>query len=102
MSQGRTSLRAERCSKRKIDMARFSSLALAARGIRTLAVDLDLGLANLDVLFGVTVARDLRHVVEGRVTPAQCIVGVPGGFSLLDAAMQWGNAETGSKPLSMT
>jgi flagellar biosynthesis protein FlhG len=62
------------------------SLALASRGLRTLAVDLDLGLANLDVLFGVTASRDLRHVVEGRAAPSSCIVPVPGHLDLLPAS----------------
>ncbi len=62
------------------------ALALAERGLKTLAVDLDLGLANLDVLFGITVQRDLEGVVDRRVKPADCIVPVDGGVSLLPSA----------------
>jgi flagellar biosynthesis protein FlhG len=70
----------------KTQVAANIALAMQARGVRTLLVDLDLGLANLDVLFGVTAGRDLRHVVEDGARPGDCILTVPGDVALLPAA----------------
>jgi flagellar biosynthesis protein FlhG len=74
------------------------SIALAALGKRTTLVDADLGLANADVLCGLTPARRLEHVLG--VTPPlrsatsaapdlnirDIAVDAPGGFRLIPGA----------------
>lgn len=58
-------------------------------GRRTLLVDCDLGLANVDVQLGVSADLDLAAVVAGRatlgeaVTPVAGGAGAPGGFDLI-------------------
>ena len=42
------------------------SLALAELGRRVMLLDADLGLANVDVLLGLTPKRTLADVIEGR------------------------------------
>jgi flagellar biosynthesis protein FlhG len=67
----------------KTQVAANVALALAGRGLKTLAVDLDLGLANLDVLFGATARRDIRHILDSGATYAECVLEVSGGLHLL-------------------
>jgi flagellar biosynthesis protein FlhG len=60
--------------------------ALAAAGKRVLLFDGDLGLANVDVLLGVTPARTLEHVLDGQCTLEEALVEVPQGFKIIPAA----------------
>lgn len=39
--------------------------ALAARSLRTMLLDADLGLANVDVMLGLNAGKNLAHVVRG-------------------------------------
>jgi flagellar biosynthesis protein FlhG len=59
--------------------------ALAATGKRTLVIDGDLGLANLDVIMGLCPKLTLHDVVRGRADVSEVIVTTPAGFDLLPA-----------------
>lgn len=62
------------------------SIALAARGRRVLLMDCDLGLANVDVMFGIHPARTLEQVILEGASLSDAIVETPHGVSLIAAA----------------
>ena len=62
------------------------AVLLAKLGLRTLLVDLDLGLANADVLLGVNPDHTLADVVLGGQSIASIITPTPFGFGFLPAA----------------
>lgn len=77
----------------KTSVAVNAALCLAARGLRTALVDVDLGLANVDVLLNVQARYTLWHVIDGLrtvdeiCTPAPCsLCFVPGAAGLEQAA----------------
>ena len=51
-----------------------------------LIFDADLGLANLDVLFGLAPRKNIRQVIEGRTPLRDIIIKGPNGISILPAA----------------
>lgn len=57
--------------------------ALAARGLRVLVLDADLGLANLDVVLNLHPKLTLHDVFTGRASLEQAVLPAPGGFSVL-------------------
>lgn len=57
--------------------------ALAARGRRALLLDGDLGLANVDVLLGLTPQFTMAHVIAGERTLEEVIVDAPSGFRVV-------------------
>jgi flagellar biosynthesis protein FlhG len=57
--------------------------ALARQGLRTLLLDADLGLANVDVQLGFQPARDLSAVITGAATVEDAAVKHPAGFDIL-------------------
>ncbi|MEF2808025.1 MAG: cellulose synthase operon protein YhjQ/BcsQ, partial [Desulfovibrio sp.] len=63
-----------------------TALALTRLGERVLVIDGDLGLANIDVLFGVTPAHSLQDVLTGDLAPEDAITEVRPGLGLLPAA----------------
>jgi flagellar biosynthesis protein FlhG len=60
--------------------------ALAAADKRVLLLDGDMGLANVDVLLGLTPRRTLEHVLAGQCTLDEVIVDAPQGFKVVPAA----------------
>jgi len=68
---GKTSLTANLC------------IALAAAGKRVIAFDGDLGLANLDIVLGVSTDLTLQHVVAEQKTLAEVVVEGPGGIGFI-------------------
>lgn len=62
------------------------AISLARRGYRTTLIDGDLGLANADVLCGVTAQGHLGHVVSGARRIEDITIDVPGGFRLVPGA----------------
>lgn len=60
--------------------------ALAKRGKRVLILDADLGLANVDVLLGLTPRRNLFHLFHEGVGVRDILVQTPYGFSILPAS----------------
>jgi flagellar biosynthesis protein FlhG len=70
----------------KTSVAVNLAAALAAQGERVLLFDGDLGLANVDVLLGLTPKHTLEHVLDGRCTLEEAMVETPAGFSVIPAA----------------
>jgi flagellar biosynthesis protein FlhG len=62
------------------------AVSLAKIGLRPLLVDLDLGLANADVLLGVNPERSLAEVITQGVPLAQVVVPTAYGVDLVPAA----------------
>ena len=60
--------------------------AFAQLGRRTLLLDGDLGLANADVLLGITPKHSLAHVIRGERTLQEIIVDAPQGFKVVPGA----------------
>lgn len=75
----------------KTNLAVNLSIALAARGKRPALLDADLGMANADVLCGITPGRRLDDVLRDEAVGAaaldRCIVEAPGGFLLVPGAV---------------
>lgn len=67
-------------------LAANAAIALARRGRRVLLVDLDLGLADLDVLLGITPTRTVEDALAGRAALADCVVRGPAGIAVLGAS----------------
>lgn len=59
------------------------AVALSRLGQRVMILDADLGLGNLDVLFGVTPAYTLEHVLLGQKSISEIIVLGPEGVKIL-------------------
>jgi len=53
---------------------------------RVLVLDADIGLANLDVLLGLSPKYNLQHVLNGEKTISEIIVSGPGGMKILPAS----------------
>ncbi|MDL5366709.1 P-loop NTPase [Xanthomonas sp. NCPPB 2654] len=62
------------------------SMALADMGKRTLLLDADLGLANVDVVLGLTPKFTLGDLVAGRCTLEEVIIDMPNGLMVVPAA----------------
>lgn len=62
------------------------ALTLAEIGLKPLLVDLDLGLANADVMLGVTPGTTLFDVIEGHKPVASAIHRSPSGLAFVPAA----------------
>lgn len=62
------------------------AVALQQRGNRVLVLDADLGLANIDVMIGLTTNVTLTDVLEGRVQIEDVIQQGPEGISIIPAA----------------
>jgi flagellar biosynthesis protein FlhG len=58
---------------------------LARKGQRVLVVDCDLGLANMDILLGISPAFTLQDVAFGDKTVKEVIIPTPAGFDLVPA-----------------
>ena len=63
------------------------NLAIAFRrlGKRVLVLDGDLGLANIDIIFGLSPAYNIRHVISGEKDLAEVIVEGPEGILIIPA-----------------
>jgi flagellar biosynthesis protein FlhG len=62
------------------------AMALTREGKRVLVLDGDLGLANVDVLLGITPRFTLEHVLDGRCTLEEAIIETRQGFRIIPAA----------------
>ncbi len=60
-------------------------VAMAAQGKRVLLLDADLGLANIDVMLGLRVHRNLSHVLSGECTLDEIIIEGPYGMMIIPA-----------------
>lgn len=62
------------------------SLALASMGREVMLMDADLGLANVDVLLGLTPKYNLSHVISGERTLEEILVTGPNDVKIVPAA----------------
>jgi flagellar biosynthesis protein FlhG len=69
----------------KTQLAANLGVALAQRGLRTLLLDADLGLAGLDLALGVKPEHTLNEVLEGKFKPEEIVIEGPCGLRLLAA-----------------
>ena len=60
-------------------------VAMAAQGKRVMLLDADLGLANIDVMLGLRVQRNLSHVLSGECTLDGIMVEGPYGLMIIPA-----------------
>jgi flagellar biosynthesis protein FlhG len=70
----------------KTNLTANLAVALARRGLRVCVVDADLGLANLDVLLGLSPAASLRDVLQGERRLRDIMVEGPAGIRIVPAA----------------
>lgn len=70
----------------KSNVAANLAYLLARQGRKTVLADLDLGMANLDILLGLAPARTVRHLLEGRAALEDVLVAGPGGMRFLPGA----------------
>lgn len=62
------------------------SIALAEIGRRVVLLDADLGLANIDVLLGITAKNNISNVLAGEISLLDVMVNGPGGIRIIPAA----------------
>jgi flagellar biosynthesis protein FlhG len=70
----------------KTSVAINLATAIAARDRRVLVLDGDLGLANVDVLLGITPRQTLAHVLSGQCTLEEAVTPTPYGFAVVTGA----------------
>ena len=75
----------------KSNLALNVSIALAKRRNRVLLLDADMGLANVDILVGLTARRNLSHVMNGEADLDEVIQESAAGIHILPAAsgVEW-------------
>ncbi len=62
------------------------AIAFSLLGRRTVLLDGDLGLANIDVMLGLKPVRNLAHVIDGDCELPEVLLRGPGGISIVPAA----------------
>ena len=67
----------------KTNIAVNLALALRERDFRVVLIDVDLGLANVDILLGITPAFNLGHVLRGERTMQEIMAEGPLGLKIL-------------------
>jgi flagellar biosynthesis protein FlhG len=70
----------------KTNVSLNTSIALGHLGKRVLVLDADLGLANVDVMLGLRVKRNLSHVLSGECELDDIIIEGPAGISIIPAS----------------
>jgi flagellar biosynthesis protein FlhG len=70
----------------KTSMSVNTALLLARRGRRVVLLDADLGLANVDVILGISPEKSLYHLFRGDAGLREILYETPYGFSILPAA----------------
>lgn len=70
----------------KSNVALNLSIALAERGRRVTLLDADLGLANVDILLGLTATNTLEQVLSGECSLMDIMVTGPGGIRIVPAS----------------
>lgn len=65
--------------------------ALVNQGEKVLAMDADMGLANIDILVGLTAEKNISHVLNGSCSIEEIIQTTQGGLHILPAAsgIEW-------------
>ena len=67
------------------------ALALTRLGKHILVLDADLGLANIDILFGIHSAYNIGHVISGEKTLSEIMVAGPEGIQIIPAGSGFTN-----------
>ena len=67
------------------------AMVLASRGQKVLILDADLGLANIDIIFGVHPKFNIGHVLDGEKTLPEIIVEGPAGIQIVPAGSGFTN-----------
>ena len=62
------------------------AISMAMEGNRVMLLDADLGLANIDVMLGLQVKRNLSHVIKGECELVDIVIKGPEGISIVPAA----------------
>lgn len=70
----------------KTNVSLNTSIALGQLGKRVLVLDADLGLANVDVMLGLRVQRNLSHVLSGECELDDIIIEGPAGIKIIPAS----------------
>jgi flagellar biosynthesis protein FlhG len=70
----------------KTNIAANLAYLLARMNQKTMVLDADAGLANIDVILGINSPFNLYHVLNGEKTLAEAIVDGPGGIKILPSA----------------
>ncbi|MBT0584904.1 MinD/ParA family protein [Alteromonas oceanisediminis] len=69
----------------KTNITLNTAIAMAKQGQRVLVLDADLGLANVDVMLGLRVDKNLSHVLSGECTLDEVLVTGPHGIKIAPA-----------------
>ena len=62
------------------------AVTLAQGGDKVMVMDADMGLANIDVLLGLTPGQNLSHVINGECTLEETIIEGPSGIKIVPAS----------------
>ena len=62
------------------------AILLAAKGNKVLVLDADLGLANIDVMLGLTPKYNIKHVLEGQCHLEDILIEGPEGIQIIPAS----------------
>lgn len=69
----------------KTNITLNTAIAMAKQGKRVMVLDADLGLANVDVMLGLRVEKNLAHVLSGECTLDEVLVTGPHGIKIAPA-----------------
>ncbi|MGM0482051.1 MAG: MinD/ParA family protein [Pseudomonadota bacterium] len=69
----------------KTNVSLNMAIGMAQQGKRVLVLDADLGLANVDVMLGLRVQKNLSHVLNGQASLRDILVEGPGGIQIVPA-----------------
>jgi flagellar biosynthesis protein FlhG len=62
------------------------AILMASKGKRVLVLDADLGLANVDVMLGLSPKLTIKHVLDGECTIEDIVLTGPSGISIIPAS----------------
>ena len=66
----------------KTNITLNTAISMAKQGKRVMVLDADLGLANVDVMLGLRVEKNLAHVLSGECTLDEVLVTLGGGWQV--------------------
>ncbi|RLB06697.1 MAG: MinD/ParA family protein, partial [Deltaproteobacteria bacterium] len=70
----------------KTNIATNLACALVQEGKKVLVFDADLGLANIDILMGITPEYTIEHVIKGKKKLSDIIINTPEGVHILPSS----------------